>query len=57
MCNLKWNGIDNLSAIKLLSLVDRDTAIVIVKTIILPTIGSEEDICFWEDVILHLKRI
>ena len=54
MNNLKWNGADKLSAEKLLNLVDRETAIEIVKTIILPTV-DEPDICFWEDVILHIN--
>jgi len=51
---LKWNGVDKSSAEKLLNLVDKETAIKIIKTIILPTV-DEPDICFWEDVILHIN--
>jgi len=54
MNNLKWNGVDKSSAEKLLSLVDKETAIKIVKTIILPSV-DEPDIDFWNDVILYLN--
>jgi hypothetical protein len=57
MENLKWNGVDEKTAVKLFNLSTKETAIEIVKTIVLPTIGSEADICFWNDVISHLNKL
>jgi len=51
----KWNDVDVLSAEKLLKLVDKETAIEIIETVILPTV-DEPDIWFWEDVILNLNN-
>ena len=55
--DLKYNGVDVTVAVDLLLLVDKPTAIEIVNNIILPTIGSEADIYFWESVKKYLNNI